>query len=75
MGTADERRGTVPGRDVTADVAPNPDETHPPGDIAGDPPADAGGDDDKGITDKVRDAAQKVKDAVTPDDPDKPSDR
>jgi hypothetical protein len=70
MGTADEPRGTVPGRDVTADVAPDPDAQHPQGDIAGDPPADAGRDDDEGITDKVRNAAQKVKDAVKPDKPD-----
>jgi hypothetical protein len=50
----------VPGRDVTADplgpdpVGPEPDET---------PTRD----DDEGILDKAREAAEKLKDAATPD--------
>ncbi|MEA2229244.1 MAG: hypothetical protein QOF04_2874 [Solirubrobacteraceae bacterium] len=49
----------VPGRDVTADAL-GPDDTEPAGDVAHD--------DDKGVTDKLRETAEKVKDAVTPDD-------
>jgi hypothetical protein len=66
----------VPGRDVTADPLgpdsdsprtegmPEPEVTRP-----GDTPAAAapGDDDGEGIGDKVRDVAEKVKDAVTPD--------
>jgi hypothetical protein len=64
----------LPGRDVTADpLGPDTDtphidtpervETRP-----GDRPTAEREDDDKGIGDKLRDAADKVKDAITPDD-------
>jgi hypothetical protein len=64
----------LPGRDVTADPlgpdtetpridTPERVETRP-----ADRPAAEGDEDEKGIADKLREAADKVKDAVTPDD-------
>jgi hypothetical protein len=50
----------VPGRDVTADV--DSDDTEPTG--------DARRDDDRGVDEKVEQAPDEVKDAVTPDDGD-----
>ena len=64
----------VPGRDVTADALgpedPGPaadDASREPTGAAGDT-ADTGGDrEGGGVGDKLREAAEKVKDAVTPD--------
>jgi hypothetical protein len=66
----------VPGRDVTADAlgpdpvtpqaedTPEPEVTRPDAARAAAAPDD---DDREGLADKVRDVAEKVKDAVTPD--------
>jgi hypothetical protein len=55
----------APGRDVTADPL-GPEPTGAPGADGGDGHDDDGG----GVTDKVKQAAEKAKDAVTPDDND-----
>jgi hypothetical protein len=53
----------VPGRDVTADaLGPDDPTTEQPAAEA------AGRDEHEGVTDKVKEAVEKVKDAVTPDD-------
>ncbi|MEA2445604.1 MAG: hypothetical protein QOJ12_2896 [Thermoleophilales bacterium] len=54
----------APGRDVTADPL-GPEPTGAPGADGGDGHADDGG-----VTDKVKQAAEKAKDAVTPDEDD-----
>jgi hypothetical protein len=56
----------VPGRDVTADPL-GPDPVDAPGADGG----DGRDDDDGGVTDKIKQAAEKAKDAVTPGDDDR----
>jgi hypothetical protein len=56
----------VPGRDVTADPL-GPEPIGSPG-AEGDEGGDGG---EEGLTDKVKKAAEKAKDAVTPDDDDR----
>jgi hypothetical protein len=68
----------TPGRDVTADpLGPEPhsQQNEPPApggaqDAQRAAGAGEGGDDDKGMENTVREAADKIKEAVTPDDPD-----